>query len=75
MCHTEEPGWDGLSTAPKNVKFDSDAQIVRRAREIYLHAGRSRAMPPPNAQRDGIGLSTPERRILAEWYEHVAHGS
>ncbi|MBT3765994.1 MAG: urate hydroxylase PuuD, partial [Rhodospirillales bacterium] len=45
MCHTEEPGWDGLSTAPKNVKFDSDAQIVRRAREIYLHAGRSRAMP------------------------------
>jgi len=48
---------------------------VRRAREIYLHAGRSRAMPPPNAQRDGIGLSTPERRILVEWYEHVAHGS
>lgn len=69
MCHAQEPGWEGLPTAPKNVKFETDAEIARRAREIYLQAGRSRAMPPPSVSRDGIELSAEERRLLVKWYE------
>ena len=69
MCHAAEPGWEGLATAPKDVKFETDAEIARRAHEIYLQAGRSNAMPPPSVSRDGIELSPAERRLLVKWYE------
>ena len=69
MCHAQEPGYDGFIVAPKNVKFETDAEIASQAREIYLHAGRSRAMPPPAVVRDGIELSARERQLLVKWYE------
>ena len=69
MCHAQEPGHDGFILAPKDVKFETDAEIASLAREIYLQAGRSRAMPPPAAARDGIELSARERQILVTWYE------
>ena len=69
MCHAQEPGHDGFILAPKDVKFETDAEIASQAREIYLQAGRSRAMPPPAAARDGIELSVKERQILVTWYE------
>jgi len=69
MCHAQEPEHDGFILAPKDVKFETDAEIASQAREIYLQAGRSRAMPPPAAARDGIELSARERQILVTWYE------
>jgi len=69
MCHAAEPGWDGLVMAPKGVAFETDSEIARQARNIYLHAGRSRAMPPPSVSSDGIELSSEERALLVKWYE------
>ena len=67
MCHANEPAWDGIITAPKGVKLETDAQIARHAREIYLQAGRTTAMPPAN-----VSLIEPsERKLIVEWYESV----
>ena len=65
MCHAAEPVWDGIARPPKNVMLESDADIARHAREIYLQAGRSHAMPPGNITE----VTVEERRLLAAWYE------
>lgn len=65
MCHAKEPGWDGIITAPKGVILETDREIAAHAREIYLQAGRSHAMPPANV----TAVSDEERRLLATWYE------
>ncbi|HXV32096.1 MAG TPA: urate hydroxylase PuuD [Sinorhizobium sp.] len=65
MCHAREPGWEGIIVPPKGVVLESDRDIVAHAREIYLQAGRSHAMPPANV----TGISEEERQMLAAWYE------
>jgi uncharacterized membrane protein len=64
MCHSKEPGWEGITIAPKGIKLETDAQIVQYAREIYLHAGRSDAMPPANV----TFIEPQERKAIVEWY-------
>jgi len=39
MCHAAEPAWEGLLWAPKGVRLETEGQIARAAREIYLQAG------------------------------------
>ena len=70
MCHGAEPVWEGIYFAPKGVKLETDAQIASLAREIYLQAGRSRAMPPGNI----TSLTREERQLIASWYEGVIDG-
>ncbi len=65
MCHAAQPDWQGIRAAPKGVAFDSDAEIADAAREIYLQAGRSHAMPPGNVS----GMTAEERALLVAWYE------
>ncbi len=65
MCHAREPGWEGLVVPPKGVVLESDGDIVGHAREIYLQAGRSHAMPPANV----TGITEEERQLLSSWYE------
>ncbi|MHC3939336.1 hypothetical protein ACI0FR_00630 [Paenochrobactrum sp. BZR 201-1] len=65
MCHAKEPAWDGIITAPKGVILETDREIAAHAREIYLQAGRSYAMPPANV----TAVTDEERRMLAAWYE------
>jgi len=65
MCHTAEPAWDGLYRAPKGVILDNDADIAEHAREIYLQAGRSHAMPPGNVTE----VTPEERALLTAWFE------
>ncbi|MGQ2909654.1 MAG: urate hydroxylase PuuD [Aliihoeflea sp.] len=65
MCHAAEPGWEGIYLAPKGVLLDGEAQIAEHAREIYLQAGRSHAMPPGNVS----GMTDDERRLLVAWFE------
>lgn len=67
MCHTEEPVWDGVHQAPKNVILDNDQAIAAYAQEIYIQAGRSHAMPPGNVTY----MSAEERELLVAWYESV----
>lgn len=70
MCHAAEPVWEGIARAPKNVKLETDGEIAAHAREIYLQAGRSHAMPPGNI----TDLSSEERKLLVAWYETTVKG-
>lgn len=70
MCHAAEPVWEGLARAPKQVKLETEAEIAAHAREIYLQAGRSHAMPPGNV----TDVTPEERRLLVAWYETAVSG-
>ena len=65
MCHAAEVYWEGIASAPKGVLLEEEHQIVARARDIYLHAGRSHAMPPGNATY----MEDTERALIVAWYE------
>lgn len=71
MCHAAEPVWEGIVRAPKNVKLETDGEIAAHAREIYLQAGRSHAMPPGNI----TDLSPEERQLLVAWFETTVEGN
>ncbi|TGQ40715.1 MULTISPECIES: urate hydroxylase PuuD [unclassified Mesorhizobium] len=65
MCHATEPSYEGIYHAPKGVMLDTDAGIAEHAREIYLQAGRSHAMPPANVTQ----ITDKERALLVAWFE------
>ena len=64
MCHAREPVWDGIRWAPKGVYLETEADVARHARDIYLQSGVSHAMPPANI----TGLPAEDRRLLVDWY-------
>ncbi len=70
MCHATKPAWPGLASAPKGVVFESDEDIARAAEQIYIFAGRSRAMPPSNL----TGLEDAERQMIVDWYQQAVAG-
>ncbi len=70
MCHAQEPVWDGMIVAPKGVLLENDAEIAAQARDIYLQAGRSHAMPPANITQ----MEAQERRLLVAWFESAVYG-
>ena len=65
MCHAAEPVWEGIISAPKGVHLDSENAVAMHAREIYLQAARSHAMPPGNVTE----MTPEERKLLVAWYE------
>ena len=65
MCHSAEPSYEGIHRAPKGVVLDTDRGIASHAREIYLQAGRSHAMPPANVS----GITDKERALIVAWFE------
>ena len=70
MCHTAEPVWPGVHRAPKDVILDNPTDIAAHAREIYLQAGRSHAMPPANVTE----MMPEERKAIIEWYAAAVAG-
>ncbi len=68
MCHAREPVWDGIAVAPKGVVLETQEQAALFARDIYLQAGRSRAMPPANLTY----MEDAERALIVRWYEGAA---
>jgi uncharacterized membrane protein len=64
MCHAREPTWEGLRWAPKGVYLELEQDIAREAREIYLQAGVSHAMPPGNR----TWIEPEERAAIVRWY-------
>ena len=66
MCPAREPFYsDSMQWPPKGVVLETEADVARHAKQIYLHAGMSHAMPPPNA----ISTMTEEnRRVLVDWF-------
>ncbi|TMM52337.1 urate hydroxylase PuuD [Sulfitobacter sabulilitoris] len=64
MCHAADPVWQGLLWPPKGVMLETEQQIVRNARAIYLQAGISHAMPPANLSY----IEAEERAAIIAWY-------
>jgi uncharacterized membrane protein len=65
MCHAQETSYEGVPRAPKGVMLETDTEIAAHAREIYLQAGRSHAMPPANV----TAITADERALLVAWFE------
>jgi len=59
------PPDEGIARAPKAVVLEEDADIATHAREIYIQAGRSHAMPPGNV----TDITPDERKLIVAWYE------
>ena len=70
MCHAREPVWGNMKWAPKGVYLETPSDVARHAGAIYLQAGVSHAMPPPNAvQMDGRARAT-----LVAWVREARAG-
>ena len=70
MCHAREPFWDGIRWAPKGVYLETQADVARQAQQIYLQAGISHAMPPPNA----ILMDSEARAAITAWFRAAQEG-
>lgn len=65
MCHAQEPVWEGIKIAPKGVVLEEAVDVAQYAREIYIQAGRSHAMPPGNV----TNMESRHRQALVDWFE------
>ena len=66
MCHSSEPFYsDTMLWAPKGVILETEQQVAQHAREIYLQAGVTHAMPPANVSF----IEPQERARIVKWYE------
>ncbi|MCC1491345.1 urate hydroxylase PuuD [Cognatishimia sp. F0-27] len=63
MCHAREPVWGNMHWAPKHVHLETPGDVARHADAIYLQAGISHAMPPPNA----IQMDNSARDTIIAW--------
>ncbi|MGJ8622504.1 MAG: urate hydroxylase PuuD [Yoonia sp.] len=67
MCHAREPVWGNMQWAPKGVYLETPSDVARHASAIYLQAGVSHAMPPPNA----VQMDDQARATLVDWVREV----
>ncbi|MGB3146683.1 MAG: urate hydroxylase PuuD [Paracoccaceae bacterium] len=70
MCHAKEPSFEGIHWAPKGVLLETPDEIAALAREIYLQAGVTHAMPPANASY----IEPDERAKIVAWFQAVTQG-
>jgi uncharacterized membrane protein len=62
-CHAEKPADENFDTAPKNVKFDTPAQIKAEAARIRAVSVLTRTMPLGNQTK----MTQAERVLLGRW--------
>ena len=67
MCHAREPVYDGIYHAPKGVYLETTDDITRHAKEIFIQAGVSSAMPPANVSY----IEPQERAAIRDWFRSV----
>ncbi|MEC8668330.1 MAG: urate hydroxylase PuuD [Pseudomonadota bacterium] len=67
MCHAREPVWGNMQWAPKGVYLETPGDVARHADQIYVQAGLSHAMPPPNA----IQMEPEARRMIIAWVQEA----
>ncbi len=65
MCHTAEPYWEGLASPPKGVMLESPHEIANHARDIWLQAGVTHAMPPAGTY---MALADEDRAAIRAWF-------
>lgn len=66
VCHAALPSHDGLPWPPKGIILESPEQVALYAKEIYLQAGVSDAMPPANFS----GMTEAERAVIRGWFKN-----
>jgi uncharacterized membrane protein len=71
MCHATEPTYEGIHWPPKGIRLETTADIASQAREIFIQAGLTHAMPPANVSY----IETGERARIVAWYRSVTRGS
>ena len=71
MCHAREPFYGGIRWAPNGVLLETEADLARAAREVYLQAGVTHAMPPGNVTL----MEEAERRAIVAWFRGAQDGS
>jgi uncharacterized membrane protein len=64
MCHAREPYYDGIARAPKGILLETEADVAAAAKQIYLQAGVTHAMPPANVTY----MEPEERRLIVQWF-------
>ena len=64
MCHARTPSYEGIWHAPRDVFLETPADIARAARQIYLQAGVTAAMPPANV----TWMEETERDAIVRWF-------
>ena len=64
MCHAREPGYEGIHIAPKGLLLETPDDVTRAARQIYVQAGLTHAMPPANVSF----MEPAERQAIVDWY-------
>jgi len=70
MCHAREPVWGNMQWAPKHVYLETPGDVARQASQIYLQAGISHAMPPPNA----VQMDQDARNVIIAWVQQARAG-
>ena len=70
MCHAREPVWGNLRWAPKGIHLETPGDVARHASQIYLQAGVSHAMPPPNV----IQMDPEARETIIAWVRAARAG-
>ena len=70
MCHAREPVWEGILWAPKGVLLETEADVARNAKSIYLQSGLSHAMPPANVTY----MEPEDRQAVVKWYRAARSG-
>lgn len=66
MCHAKEPYWEGMASPPKGIRLETTQQVATLAKEIWLQAGVTHAMPPAGSY---MYLDNDSRAAIRKWYE------
>ena len=62
-CHAQTPTQAGITTSPKGILLETEAQIRAQAALIAQQAVTTRVMPPGNL----TGMTEDERTLIARW--------
>ena len=71
LCHAAQVYMPGLAAAPGGVRLETGADVAIHAKDIYLQAGVTHAMPPGNF----AFLTEADRALIRQWYRDVTAGS
>lgn len=64
-CHSVTPTMPGFATAPRGIRFDTEAQVRADAYRIYVNVVQTQFMPYGNQTR----MTQAERDVVRTWYE------
>jgi Predicted membrane protein len=71
MCHAKEPYWEGMASPPKGIRLETTQEVATMAKEIWLQAGVTHAMPPAGSY---MALDDESRAAIRKWYEAGLEG-